>query len=265
MNVATILGIIMLFVLLSIPTVFREKFQVVASNEPAVPRDEIDSVGYLQLRPAYQRGLRHHANAAYFEVDNHTFEIALQEALKFSCRQGRFRREEWLQEVQPQALLVSPNLLKEYNALLAYITTSLNKLVKSERFQMVHDRWITFRSHVSSKTKTLFTFEVLLYRTGKFQGKHVTFTAVVDTAFADPSQRYTILQTKVEGVVSEDKIGLFPINAATHNPLENHATVPSHPLDNYPSILIDKNTVEKTIEQQREKLNRGLAAQLLII
>lgn len=271
MNTVTIIGIILLFVFLAASTNFQKEHFVAASNDSILEentgkqpwnRHPINSVAYLQLRPAFQRGIRHHANAAYFEVDNHTFDMALQKAFRLPCG-TKYLDNEWFTEVQPDTFTVDASLLAEYHRLINYIS----KVVSP--YQVVHDRWISFRSHVSNKTKTMLRVEMLLYRTGRFQGKHITLSVIVDTSKKVDNERFTVVQTNVDGVVPEDAIGMHPVVATSSHKaigvVNSYATVPSNPLENYPSLLVDQETIAKTIQTQNAKLNRDMAAQLLII
>lgn len=278
----SIIGIIFLFVILAMGMVLnRTEPFVVASNDdiPQVnegsepwKHHEINSIGYLQLRPAFQRGIRHHMNASYFEVDNYTFDMALQNTFRNTCQKTTYRDSDWLQEIQPEMFNVSPTLLKAYNDVITYVKDTVNaspmfKDNTKEPIQIVHDRWISFRNHRTSKTKTLLRIEMIFYRSGKFQGKHVTMGIIVDTSMKENIDRYTVIQTKVEGVVPEDAIGMFPV-VATQDGTKADGTymnVPADPLENYPSVLLDKDTIDKTIKTQNDKLNRNLAAQLLVI
>lgn len=270
------MGIVLLLVFLTAGLVYQqykhEPF-VVASNA-SIPlvnagsepwkHHEVNSIAYLQLRPAFQRGLRHHMNASYFEVDNYTFEMELQKIFRQSCQQMAFRPKEWLSEIQPESFNVAPSMLKEYTNVLEYVKTTINTSKVLRGTQIVHDRWVSFRNHAKQKLKTLMRVELILYRAGKFQGKHVTMSVVIDASTKDPRTKYTVIQTKVEGVVSEDAIGMFPV-VATDDTASNYVNVPTDPLKNYDAVLLDKKTIDKTIKTQREKLDRNLAAQLLVI
>lgn len=261
-----ILALLLLLGVLAFGAKHYETF-VVAANED-IPssntgtniweRHPINSTPYLQLSPAYQRGLRHHANAAYFEVDNYTFDIALQKRFAFDCKNtSAILSQRWGSEIPVDGSNPLPTELSDqYPRVIEYVTKNVSP------FQVVHDRWLSYKRSTNDPSLFLMILEILLYRSGKFQGKHVSLTVLVNL---NPSakDKFMVVQTRVEGVVSEDQIGLFPVTPLSQN--TKHMSVPSDPMQNYPSVMFSDDEVKKIASQQIEKTNRYMAAQLYII
>lgn len=251
----------------------REKF-IVASNE-TIPlsntggepweRHGINSTPYLQLQPAFQRGLRHHANAAYFEVDNNTFDIAFQKTFSYQCGKNVKLSQPWEAEVFVGDYTAIPKeVYDEYPKVIEYLAKKIKTsphLSEKGELQIVHDRWVSYKRSRSDSKMYLMNLEVLLYRTGKFQGKHVILTVLLDLK-PNAADKYMVVQSRIEGVVSEDQIGLFPITPRQSN---EFVAVPSDPMQNYESLMFSDEEVKKIEAQQREKMNRSMSAQLLII
>ncbi len=273
-RVHRVMLLLVMFIVLAFGIVWnREPFEVVAANEhiPQVNdgtqpwnRHPVVSVPFLQMRPAFQRGIRHHTQAAYFEMDNQSFEVALQKTFAYACTT---RSGPWSAMVTPSVSTVPKNVVATYPDLLKWLETKLNAspfFGKAQpKIQIVHDRWIGFQKHTTNPNQYLLSLETILYRQGKFQGKHVSFSIMVE---ALSKRVYTVTQTRVEGVVAEDKIGLFPVVAIEGVAVSGHdyLSVPNDPLIPYPKQLIDAKTIDVVVRDQRNKLNRSVASQLFL-
>lgn len=244
-----------------------EHFVVVASNEDIQLQNDgtqpwnrhpIMSVPYLQMRPAFQRGLRHHANAAYYELDNHDFDMALKRTFRYDCQ---VRAGPWA-EVETPSVTISKEVRDQYPEVIAYLARKMPKV------QVVHDRWVGFRRHMTTSGIYLFELETILYRRGKFQGKHVSFAVMVQMP-QKPKEKpiYTVTQTRVEGVVPEDQIGMFPVLARVDGREREpeNMPVPADPLISYPGQLLDPATIQIVVEEQKNKIQREVASQLFLI
>jgi hypothetical protein len=259
--------LLMLFLLALGTQIQREPF-VVAFNDD-IPlsntgtkiweRHPINSTPYLQLSPAYQRGLRHHANAAYFEVDNYTFDMALQKRFAFDCNKtSAILAQPWGSEIPVDGSNPLPTELNDqYPRVIEYLKKNVSP------FQIVHDRWLSYKRSTNDAKLFLITLEVLLYRSGKFQGKHVNLTVLVNV-HPITKNKFVVVQTRVEGVVSEDQIAMFPVTPLPPNS-DEYMAVPVDPMQNYPSIMFSEDEVKKIESQQIEKTNRAMASQLYII
>ena len=111
--------------------------------------------------------------------------------------------------------MLKSKLVSYYNNILEFITKKLNEdgimdLPGSDEkrdIQVVHDIMLRYRTSIENDSYIMFDVDMILYRAGKFQGKHVKMVVV--------SNGYTIniIMVKVIGVVSEDKIVLHPYRA----------------------------------------------------
>jgi hypothetical protein len=254
----------------------QEGFDVVPVNEN-IPqtndgtqpwnRHPIVSIPFLQMRPAFQRGIRHHTQAAYFEIDNQSYDVALQKTFTYSCTT---RSGPWGPIVTPSVFSVPQNVVATYPILLKWLETKLNASPffgkNQPKIQIVHDRWIGFQKHLSNTTQYLISIETILYRQGKFQGKHVSFSVMVEFK-PKKAPIFTVTQTRVEGVVAEDKIGMFPVIATEDVAVsgDDYLPVPNDPLIPYPGELIDAKTIDTVVNEQKNKLNRSIASQLFLI
>ena len=73
--------------------------------------------------------------------------------------------------------------------------------------QMVHDRLIAYQVHKTIPDDYLLYIDFILYRDGKYHGKHVRSIAHVQK---NKGWNITILDIWVKGVIFEDQIALFP-------------------------------------------------------
>lgn len=269
----SILWAMAIVIILALYLLFRfrrtgmERFEVVALNEDVQlendgtqpwNRHPIMSVPYLQMRPAFQRGLRHHANAAYFEIDNHDFDMALKRTFRYDCKT---RAGPWA-DVQTPSVEIPKEIRDQYPKVIDYLAKKMPKV------QIVHDRWVGFRRHATTTGVYLFELETILYRRGKFQGKHVSFSVMVQMPQTLKQKAvYTVTQTRVEGVVPEDQIGMFPVLARVdgRERQEENMPVPADPLISYPGQLLDPATIQAVVDEQKNKIQREVASQLFLV
>ena len=75
---------------------------------------------------------------------------------------------------------------------------------KKQRIQIVHDILLRYRTHKKYPSYYMFDIDMILYRSGKFQGKHVKLVVVTN------NEKINIILVKIVGVVSEDNIVIYP-------------------------------------------------------
>lgn len=122
-----------------------------------------------------------------------------------------------------------------YKACIENVATKLNKspamvlpgyIDKTEEdgsassadIQVVHDIMKSYRKHLKEKSMYLVEMELLLYRENKFEGKHIKLSC---TAKFLPNKKVwftNAVAVDLIGVVPEDQIALFPVNAS--NPFD---------------------------------------------
>jgi len=156
-------------------------------------------------------------NVYYYEFDNKTYTENLKKVFKNNCEEIIIAVEgnEWTNWINPKTLddeIMKSKLVFNYNKILDIIKTSLNEdstmdlpgYDEKRDIQVVHDIMLRYRTNIKNSNYFMFDIDTILYRSGKFQGKHVKLVAV--------SNGYTvnIIMVKVIGVISEDKIVLHP-------------------------------------------------------
>ena len=159
-------------------------------------------------------------NVYYYEFDNKTYAEKLKKVFKNNCEEIIIAVEgnEWTNWINPKTLddeIMKSKLVFHYNKILEIITTSLNDdgtmdlpgYDEKREIQVVHDIMLRYRTNIKNSNYLMFDIDMILYRSGKFQGKHVKLVAV--------SNGFTvnIIMVKVIGVISEDKIVLHPYRA----------------------------------------------------
>tara|TARA_B110000259_G_scaffold188059_1_gene244716 strand:- start:1675 stop:2673 length:999 start_codon:yes stop_codon:yes gene_type:complete len=159
-------------------------------------------------------------NVYYYEFDNKTYTENLKKVFKNNCEEIIIAVEgnEWTNWINPKTLddeIMKSKLVFHYNKILEIITTSLNEdgtmdlpgYDEKQEIQVVHDIMLRYRTSIKNSNYFMFDIDMILYRSGKFQGKHVKLFAV--------SNGFTvnIIMVKVIGVIAEDKIVLHPYRA----------------------------------------------------
>lgn len=156
-------------------------------------------------------------NVYYYEFDNKTYSDKLKTLFKNNCQEIIIAVEgnKWNNWVNPKTLTdnnIKGLLVEYYDKIIKLIQTKLNEdgimdlpgYDEKKDIQVVHDRMIRYKINVEEPDYYMFDIDTILYRAGKYQGKHVKFVVI--------SNGYTIniILIKVIGVVSEDKIVLHP-------------------------------------------------------
>ena len=108
----------------------------------------------------------------------------------------------------------------------------------NHKIQIVHDLMKRYKANKDDKNYYLFEIEMILYREGKLQGKHIKFIAVSNGI------NINIIDIRIVGVISEDNIALYPYVAsdATNN-------------DNYDIFVPEERILKYTNEIQDTELN----------
>lgn len=186
-------------------------------------------------------------NAYYYEYDNAKYLEGLKKQLNItpeSHQAQAIRKKTWN---PPQTLTQSTaqNILDAYASCLQTFLTILNNGIgtssnaltlpgsnplTTQNIQIVHDILIHYEIPIANDTNMyLFDIEMLLYRESKFQGKHIG----VRCLFNSQTKELDVTSIGIIGEVSEDQIGLFPVNPS--NPFEIDQLSTSFSV--YPTIL----------------------------
>ncbi len=155
-------------------------------------------------------------NVYYYEFDNATYNNKLKEVFKSNCEELIIAVEgsEWNNWQNPKKLSETneKNKLKAYyDNIYAFAIKRLNGSImdlpgedKKKKIQIVHDIMLRYRKHKTNTSYYMFDIDMILYREGKFQGKHIKFVAITNGI------NVNIILAKVIGVVSEDNIVIYP-------------------------------------------------------
>ena len=155
-------------------------------------------------------------NVYYYEFDNATYNNKLKEVFKSNCEELIIAVEgsAWNNWQNPKKLSETDekNKLKAYyDNIYALAIKRLNGSImdlpgedKKKKIQIVHDIMLRYRKHKTNPSYYMFDIDMILYRAGKFQGKHIKFVAITNGI------NVNIILVKVIGVVSEDNIVIYP-------------------------------------------------------
>jgi len=155
-------------------------------------------------------------NVYYYEFDNKTFNRKLKEVFKSKCEELIIAVEgsEWNNWINPKTLkdINEKNKLKSYyDKIFEFAIKRLNSDImnlpgedKKQKIQIVHDIMLRYRKHKLYPSYYMFDIDMILYRAGKFQGKHIKLVAITNGITIN------IILANIVGVVSEDNIVIYP-------------------------------------------------------
>lgn len=149
-----------------------------------------------------------------YELENDAYLKALKKtfAIQHNCL-----NEQDFGVVEPVNLVVPPSVIDAYQTAL----TVIGEKLKTSEFlklpdglnvptQIVHDKLISYQRHKTIPSVIL-NMEAILYREGKYHGKHIGLT--VQANKQKGFWEILVLDVWINGVVFEDQIGLFPVQA----------------------------------------------------
>jgi len=148
---------------------------------------------------------------------NKTYNDKLKELFQSNCEELIIATEGtlWSKWINPKTINDN-NILKKLLEYYGKIYTFINKLLNESNkmklpgddkpIQIVHDILLRYRYNQNDKLFYMFDIEMILYREGKLQGKHIKFFVVTN------GERVNIILSRIIGVVSEDHIIIHPYN-----------------------------------------------------
>ena len=155
-------------------------------------------------------------NVYYYEFDNKTFNNKLKKVFKSNCEELIIAVEgsEWNNWINPKTLKDTneKNKLKSYyDKIFEFAIKRLNSDImnlpgedKKQKIQIVHDIMLRYRKHKLYPLYYMFDIDMILYRAGKFQGKHIKLVAITN------GSTINVILANIIGVVSEDNIVIYP-------------------------------------------------------
>lgn len=173
------------------PIPHNQEIQLSNSSNELKDRHPIDSIPYnIQLKQKYE-------NAYYYELSNDDYLKFLKEYFS-TCIDGipDFSQLDWDTNNVDQSFVKG-----FYNQSYQYLANRMNRY----NIQIVHD--ILNRYKTIDNNKFMFDIDVILYRNGKINGKHVKFILFQDYT------RTIVIHISIEGIVGEDKIYMHPVES----------------------------------------------------
>lgn len=198
-------------------------------------------------------------NVYYYEFDNDTFNNKLKEVFKSKCEELIIAVEgsKWNAWRNPKILrdTAEKNKLKSYyDTIFKFVVEKLQSRImdlpsedKKQKMQVVHDIMLRYRTHSIYPSYYMFDIDMILYRAGKFQGKHVKLVAITN------GSEINVILTKIVGVVSEDNIVIYPYSSFDKlNETDYQSFIPSR----YGTVESDtKNSRENTFNVSDNYMN----------
>jgi hypothetical protein len=203
-------------------------------------------------------------NVYYYEFDNKTFDSKLKQTFKSRCEEliiavegsdwGDWRHPKTLSDVSEKNKL-SSYYDKIFNFVVKRLQGNIMDLPsddKKQKIQVVHDIMLRYRTHNSFPAYYMFDIDMILYRAGKFQGKHIKLVAITNGTIVN------IILAKIVGVVSEDSIVIHPYSSFDKlNITDYQQFIPSK----YGTIETDtKNSSENTFNVSDNYMNSEIEA-----
>uniref|UniRef100_A0A6C0LEE0 Uncharacterized protein n=1 Tax=viral metagenome TaxID=1070528 RepID=A0A6C0LEE0_9ZZZZ len=204
------------------------------------------------------------ANVYYYEFDNTTFNDKLKEIFESKCEELIIAVEgsKWNSWKNPKTLrdTAEKNKLKSYydtvfNFILKKLQCPIMDLPsedKKQKMQVVHDIMLRYRTHSIYTSYYMFDMDMILYRAGKFQGKHVKLVVITNGSIIN------VILAKIVGVVSEDNIVIYPYTSFDKlNTNTYQQFIPSQ----YGTVESDtKNSSENTFNVSDSYMNSEIEA-----
>jgi hypothetical protein len=198
-------------------------------------------------------------NVYYYEFDNKTFNNKLKKVFKSNCEELIIAVEgsEWNNWINPKTLkdIDEKNKLKSYyNKIFEFAIKRLNSDImnlpgedKDQKIQIVHDIMLRYRKHKLYPLYYMFDIDMILYRAGKFQGKHIKLVAITN------GSTINVILANIIGVVSEDNIVIYPYTSYDKlNTTDYHQFIPLK----YGTVENDtKNSSENTFNISDKYMN----------
>ena len=198
-------------------------------------------------------------NVYYYEFDNNTFNSKLKEVFKSNCEELIIAVEgsEWNNWINPKTLKDTneKNMLKSYyDKIFEFAIKRLNSPImnlpgedKKQKIQIVHDIMLRYRKHKLYPSYYMFDIDMILYRSGKFQGKHIKLVAITNGTIIN------VILANIVGVVSEDNIVIYPYTSYDKlNITDYHQFIPLK----YGTVENDtKNSSENTFNISDKYMN----------
>lgn len=190
-------------------------------------------------------------NGYYNELDNATYQSALQKAFsgEKTCGPLRMalRMDDWVlsesHDVLKQAYVsqVIPSVRERINQTPDFFKGATGKI------EIAYENIKSVSAHINQPDTYLVLVELVLYRKGKYHGKHVELNIIMQWKKKEWS--YHVVSAEVLGILFEDQIVMQPVTA--RNPIaETSAAFDPNPFVLAPSILMSNEDILQLVQKQ---------------
>lgn len=204
--------------------------------------------------------------AYYAEMDNASFEKALKAtfASPETCKatEVALKQEEWITIPSTEPMGMGHIFETQILPLMEKtIRESPHFQEVNGQLQIAYEKRVHMYRHVSKKDVYLTLVEFLLYREGKYQGKHVEVGMLLENH--QGTWNYQVVTARVVGIVFEDRFAMFPVEA--RNPFDAaQMDFNENPYVQQPSILMSNEDVIQAVQKQADANVRWVESQIAI-
>jgi len=211
-------------------------------------------------------------NVYYYEFNNKIYNEKLKEVFKNNCEEliiaidGNIWNE-WIIPKTIKDKITIKKLIINYNKIYNFVYDKINNSNimdlpgedENQKIQIVHDIMLRYKTHSQYEEYYMFDIDLILYRAGKFQGKHVKMVAIIK------DDDINIIVLRIIGVISEDKIVLHPYKGydnINHNNFNEYVPMVYGNVENDNNNSIE-NTFLMTDEYMNEEVENIMYKNLL--
>jgi hypothetical protein len=160
-----------------------------------------------------------HTKSYNYELENEEYKNALINTFKVPSTKTCISPNEW-SVVEPVNIVLNSTIESVYKYTIDYINNTIkespffdlpdSQSMQLNSIQLLHDVLISYQSH-RNRPSYILTLQLVLYREAKFHAKDVGMLVKVDKDKG--IWKVSVLEIWINGVIFEDKIGLFPVIA----------------------------------------------------
>lgn len=266
-----VLIVLFLLAILAMGNVINERFSssVVESNATiSLANTGPEPWNHHEISSIPSDTVTQYPQTYYNEFSNEQFEHALRKTFPFPCDKKKVvsQSNHWMKNTDWRAV---PNTVRAaYDETIRHISTHLktsqelhlpyDNPLQRPVVQMVHDRWNAYYTH-SATNDLLLDIEFITFRETKFQGKHIVARSLCEWNASKKKYDIFIVEIHVQGVVSEDQIGMHPV--LPNNPFDLKMLTAEEP---YPLAILDATTLATIVNKQQDQQKKDKEATIAI-
>jgi hypothetical protein len=144
-------------------------------------------------------------NKYYFEYDNKNYLKILNKIFNPKNNNNILIDHKWNNDINNDIIgIYNKTYQFIYNKLINNNFFDKNNLIDNNNVQIIHDLLNKYKID-KINNQYLLDIDLILYREGKLNGKHVNFIIFIDNI------DFYVFDIQIKGIVGEDKIGFFPL------------------------------------------------------